>query len=184
MPNSRAGCAVTIIGAGVVGCLVAWLARTLENCSVELVDKNPDRQVIADALGIPFQKAPRASRADVIIHTSGSAEGLNLALSAAQFEGMVLEMSWYGDRDVPVRLGGSFHSQRLTIKSSQVGTVARSRRAGCDTRRRLDRAIELLADPALDALISDESTFDELPRVMAHLATAPPDTLCHRIRYV
>jgi NADPH:quinone reductase-like Zn-dependent oxidoreductase len=178
------GTAVTVIGAGVVGSLVAWLARTLEGCDVELVDTNADRRAIAAALGVAFRQAPNATPADVIIHASGSADGLALALASARFEGTVVEMSWYGDRDVPVRLGESFHSQRLTLKSSQVGTVARSHRDQWDTRRRLEQAIDLLSDPALDALITAESHFDELPRVMARLATAPPDTLCHRIRYV
>jgi threonine dehydrogenase-like Zn-dependent dehydrogenase len=178
------GTAVTVIGAGVVGCLVAWLARTLEGCDVELVDKNADRDAIAAALGVAFRRAPNATPADVVIQASGSAEGIALALASARFEGTVVEMSWYGDREVPVRLGESFHSQRLTLKSSQVGTVARSHRDQWDTRRRLDCAIGLLSDPALDALITGESPFDELPRVMARLATAPPDTLCHRIRYV
>ena len=176
--------AVTVIGAGVVGSLVAWLARTLEGCDVELVDKNPDRQAIAAALGVAFRQAPNATPADVVIHASGSADGLALAFASARFEGTVLEMSWYGDREVPVRLGEHFHSQRLTLKSSQVGTVARSHRERWDTRRRLERAIDLLSDPALDAFITGESPFDELPRIMARLAAAPPDTLCHRIRYV
>jgi hypothetical protein len=44
-------------------------------------------------------------------------------------------------------------------------------------------ALALLGDPALDALITGESEFDALPEVMAELAAAPGDTLCHRIRY-
>jgi hypothetical protein len=44
-------------------------------------------------------------------------------------------------------------------------------------------ALTLLADPAVDALITGESEFDTLPEVMASLADAPGDTLCHRIRY-
>jgi hypothetical protein len=44
-------------------------------------------------------------------------------------------------------------------------------------------ALSMLRDPVLDALITGESPFDALPAVMADLATAPGDTLCHRIRY-
>ena len=44
-------------------------------------------------------------------------------------------------------------------------------------------ALSLLADPALDALVTGESAFDELPAVLARLASAPNDELCHRIRY-
>jgi 2-desacetyl-2-hydroxyethyl bacteriochlorophyllide A dehydrogenase len=175
---------VTVIGGGVVGCLVAWVAKQTEGCQVVLIDKNPDRAAVARALGVTFETPARASSVDVVIHASASAEGLDLALSIANFEGTVVEMSWYGDREVPVRLGGSFHSQRLTLKSSQVGTIARRQRAEWNSRQRLERAIELLADPALDVLITGESAFDELPGVMAHLAIAPPGALCHRITYV
>ena len=92
-------------------------------------------------------------------------------------------MSWYGDQAVPLALGEAFHARRLTIKSSQVGSVAASQRARWDTRRRMQLALALLADPALDVLITGESDFEALPQVMAQLAAAPGDTLCHRIRY-
>ncbi len=65
----------------------------------------------------------------MVLHASGSSEGLALAMRVAAFEATVVELSWYGDRAVTVPLGQAFHSQRLTLKSSQVGTVADSRRA-------------------------------------------------------
>jgi threonine dehydrogenase-like Zn-dependent dehydrogenase len=120
----------------------------------------------------------------VVFHASGSPGGLDLALRLAAFEGLIVEMSWFGDQVVPLPLGEAFHSRRLTIKSSQVGTVAPSHRSRITTRQRLQHAISLLADPALEVLITGESSFDELPEVMARLASAPGDTLCHRIRYV
>jgi len=178
------GAAVTVIGAGVVGSLVAWVAKRVLECRVSLVDINPGRAAVAEALGVTFAQAPHATSADVIVHASGSPEGLKLALAIANVEGVVVEMSWYGDREVPLRLGESFHSRRLTLKSSQVGMVARSRRADWTPRRRLERAIDLLSDPALDILITGESSFEELPQVMAHLAGKESGALCHRIRYV
>jgi hypothetical protein len=43
--------------------------------------------------------------------------------------------------------------------------------------------LRLLAEPALDALVTGEGSFDELPDIMARLATAPGAELCHRIRF-
>jgi hypothetical protein len=106
-----------------------------------------------------------------------------LACSLAGFEATVLELSWYGDRQVTLPLGESFHSRRLTIKSSQVGHVPPSHRARWDTRRRMQLALSLLSNPALDRLITGESTFDDLPGTMAALAESSGDTICHRIRY-
>ena len=175
---------IVVIGAGTVGCLTAWLARSIRGCAVQLVDLNEARAATAAALGLDFATPSTiASDADLVIHASGSPSGLELALAVAGFEATIVEMSWYGDAIVPLRLGEHFHSRRLTLKSSQVGVVAASPRSRWDTRRRMQLAIELLADPALDVLITGESAFDELPQVMETLASVPGGALCHRIRY-
>ena len=182
--DPQAGTRVVVIGAGTVGCLVAWLVSRIEGCDVQLVDVNPERQRIAQALGVSFAQPDDTLRdVDVVIHVSGSPDGLQHALEIAGFEATIVEMSWFGDRKVPLALGGSFHSKRLTIKSSQVGQVATSRRAQWDTRRRMAHTLSLLVDSKLDVLITGESSFDDLPNVMTHLTQTPGNTLCHRIRY-
>jgi threonine dehydrogenase-like Zn-dependent dehydrogenase len=175
---------VVVIGGGTVGCLVAWLAAGIPGCDVQLVDLNPVRAHVAQRLGVSFALPASAAReADVVIHASGSPEGLHLGLDVAGIEATVVEMSWFGDRQVPLPLGGAFHSKRLTIKSSQVGQIAPVQRPRWDTRRRMAQALTLLADDTLDVLVTGESRFDELPAVMARLAGAPGDVLCHRITY-
>ena len=67
-------------------------------------------------------------------------------------------------------LGEAFHSRRLTLRSSQVGRLPPERRSRWDHARRLALALELLRDPALDALLSGESAFEEMPAVMRRLA--------------
>jgi hypothetical protein len=176
---------VTVIGAGTVGCLTAYFANRSAGCDVELVDVNPSRVAVARALGVGFAEPSRAAAdVGVIIHASGSPAGLELALRLAAFEGTIVEASWYGDQVVPLPLGGPFHSRRLTIKSSQVGAVAPSRRNRCDSNCRMQVALDSLRDGVLDVMVTGESAFDDLPDVMPRLADAPGDTLCHRIRYV
>jgi 2-desacetyl-2-hydroxyethyl bacteriochlorophyllide A dehydrogenase len=180
----QVGDRITIVGGGTVGCLVAWLAGRIPGCEVELVDINSRRERVARALGVRFAESDQASGArDVVIHASGSAAGLGLALRVAGFEAKIVEMSWYGNQAVPIALGEAFHARRLTLKSSQVGSVAGSQRPRWNTRRRMQLALAELADPVLDVLITGESEFETLPQVMATLAAAPGDTLCHRIRY-
>jgi threonine dehydrogenase-like Zn-dependent dehydrogenase len=175
---------ITVIGAGTVGCLVAWLAARVPGCEVELVDINPQRAAIARALGVRFAAPDAASsNSDLAIHASGSAAGLELALRVAGFEATIVEMSWYGDQIVPVGLGAAFHAQRLTLKSSQVGSVPPARRARWDARRRMQLALSLLQHAELDALITDETDFESLPEVMADLAAGRVDAVCHRVRY-
>ena len=180
----QVGDRVSVVGAGTVGSLVAYLAGRIPRCDVELIDVNRSRAAIAQALGVRFA-TPEQARGDrdVVIHVSGSPSGLQRALAIAGFEATIVEMSWYGDRAVGVPLGEAFHARRLTIKSSQVGSVAASQRARWDARRRMQLALAMLGDPALDVLITGESAFDDLPDVMAKLAAAPGDTICHRVRY-
>ncbi|MGE0863388.1 MAG: zinc-binding alcohol dehydrogenase [Vicinamibacterales bacterium] len=175
---------IAVIGGGTVGMLTAWLASRLPECVVVLVDTNPQREIVARALGVPFTTPEHAAgEADVVIHASGSPSGLELALSLAALEATIVEMSWFGDQVVPLPLGGAFHSKRLTLASSQVGRIAPAQRARWDYRRRMQLALAMLRDPALDAVITGESPFDTLPEVMAGLANAAGDVLCHRIRY-
>ncbi len=182
--NPRIGDRVVVIGAGTVGSLVAWLAGRIHGCDVELVDVNPGRALVARALGVRFSEPEAvAGGADVVVHASGSAAGLGLALRIAAFEATIVELSWYGDQAVSLPLGQAFHARRLTIKSSQVGSVASSQRARWDFRRRMAFALASLADPALDVLITGESAFESLPKVMAELSDGTLDALCHRVRY-
>src|SRR5436190_13924178 len=135
---------IAVIGAGVVGALVAALAARLPGAEVELIDIDPSRAALAAAFGCGFA-APQQARgeADLVIHASGSPEGLATALAVAGFEATVVEMSWYGTRMVPLALGGAFHSRRLTLRSSQVGAVPASRRERWSRRRRLELALAL-----------------------------------------
>ena len=174
---------VTVVGGGTVGCLIAWLAKRVAS-DVELVDVNPSRGAVAAALGVRFAAPEWASdNADVVIHASGSPPGLEQSLRIAGFEATIVDASWYGNQFVPLALGEAFHAKRLTLKSSQVGHVAASQRARWDPRRRMQLALSLLADSVLDALITGESEFNALPQIMATLASAPGDALCHRIKY-
>ncbi|MEO7775456.1 MAG: zinc-binding alcohol dehydrogenase [Steroidobacteraceae bacterium] len=180
---------VAVIGAGSLGCCVAWLAGRMPGCRVQLIDIEPSRAAIANELGVDFA-APGTARGevDVVVHASGAPAGLALGLRLAGLEAIVLEMSWYGDREVPLPLGAAFHSRRLTLRSSQVGAVGAARRARWSTRARLQLALELLGDPVLDALVDGESRFRNLPQTMARLAqpgahSSEDGVFLHRVRY-
>jgi NADPH:quinone reductase-like Zn-dependent oxidoreductase len=180
----RTGDHVAVVGAGTVGCLVAWLASRIAGCEVQLFDVDARKREVATRLGVPFALTGAASRdADVVVHATGTGAGLATALELAGFEATVVELSWYGDGRPAVPLGEAFHSRRLTLKSSQVGTVATAQRARWSTRRRMQLVLKLLKDSSLDALITGESSFDELPAVLARLASPSEYTLCHRIDY-
>jgi threonine dehydrogenase-like Zn-dependent dehydrogenase len=175
---------IAIVGAGVVGALVALLCARLAGTQVTLVDINPARAALARTFGVDFAK-PGAAPADcnLVIHASGTAEGLATALALAGFEATVLEMSWYGDAQVPVPLGGAFHSRRLKLVSSQVGHVAPSHRASWTHHRRLTDAVALLADTRLDALLAPAVAFGDLPARLPDILNAKSGVLCQLVSY-
>ncbi|MHC5908530.1 zinc-dependent alcohol dehydrogenase [Streptomyces sp. S6] len=174
---------VAVVGGGMVGCSVAALLARFPGVKAQLVDADPARAETAAKLGIDFAlPQDAAGDLDLVIHASATEAGLTKALELLRPEGTVVELSWYGDRRIALPLGEAFHSRRLTIRSSQVGTVspARASRSYAD---RLALALDLLADPALDALITGECAFEELPEVMPKLVSGKIPALCHRVRY-
>jgi threonine dehydrogenase-like Zn-dependent dehydrogenase len=165
---------VAVVGGGVVGCLVAYLAARIPGCAVTLVDVNPDREKQAQALGAGFAVPSAAPRdCDVVFHTSASEAGFATALSCAGLEATLCEMSWYGDRRISVGLGEAFHSRRIRLISSQVSMLPAVRRARWTHRRRLALALTLLTDDRLDVLLTHEIAFDDLPRSLPALFTDP-----------
>ncbi|MFZ1416082.1 MAG: zinc-binding alcohol dehydrogenase [Defluviicoccus sp.] len=179
----QAGDRVCVLGAGVVGLLLAHLASRIPAVRCLIVDPDRGKAAAAAALGLAFRTPPPADLFDVVFHVSGNPAGLATALTLADFEATVIEASWYGVTPVALPLGEGFHAKRLTLRSSQVGSVSPRQRARLSHRQRLEMALALLADDRLDCLITGESAFAELPHVMARLSDGSLPALCHRIRY-
>lgn len=178
---------IVIVGGGVLGLLVAWLAARLPGAEVTLVDVEPSRAALAATLGFGFALPDAAPRdADLVFHASATAMGLETAIAAAGTESRIVELSWYGEGAIPAALGGAFHARRLQLISSQVGLVAASRRARWDYARRAQAAMALLADDRLDALITDEIAFRDLPRrlpgLLAPGAAGLTAAICYETR--
>ncbi|MBR1278357.1 zinc-binding alcohol dehydrogenase [Bradyrhizobium sp. AUGA SZCCT0283] len=175
---------IAIVGAGVVGSLVAYLCGRIAGTDVTLVDINSSRAELAGKLGVSFAEPGNAKAdCDLVVHASGSPDGLRTALELAGDEATVLEMSWYGDAAVTAMLGGPFHSRRLRLVSSQVGHIAPSHRPRWTHGRRLAAAIALLDDPRLDALLAPAVAFGDLPERLPGILDAGSGILCQPIIY-
>jgi threonine dehydrogenase-like Zn-dependent dehydrogenase len=175
---------VTVVGAGMVGCCVARLLSRFPAVQVTLVDVDAARAGVAAALGVDFAlPADAAGARDLVVHASATSAGLQRSLELLAPEGTVIELSWYGDSEVRLSLGGAFHSGRLGIRASQVGTLSPARSGRHTTAERLALALELLRDPSFDALVTGQSRFCELPDVMAQLAAGSLPGVCHTITY-
>lgn len=180
---------VVVVGAGVVGLLVAYLTARTPGTQVTVVDVAAERAVVVGQMGAMFVQAGAdapdriGDDADVVFHTSASADGLAVAIGACGFEATLIEMSWYGDRQISFGLGGAFHARRLRLVSSQVGQVATSRRARWSYARRLETAASLLDDPVLDRLVDETVAFDDLPSRMADILEGKSTSLSPVIAY-
>ena len=178
---------IIVVGAGIVGLLVAYLAARLPGAEVTVIDPVAERRTIVERLGAGFlteqSNHGAASGADVVVHTSATAAGLTTSLAAGGLEAAIVDLSWYGATNVSVPLGGAFHSQRLRLVSSQVGQVSAGHRPRWTYRRRLEAALALLQDPVLDDLITNEVAFDEAPAALPHLLAAESRALAPVLRY-
>jgi threonine dehydrogenase-like Zn-dependent dehydrogenase len=175
---------IAVVGAGVLGLLVARLCAQMPGTEVTVVDIDAGRAAVAEAFGAAFATPDKApDNCDLVVHTSASGAGLATALRLAGDEAIVLELSWYGAKDVSVPLGDVFHSRRLRLISSQVGKIATSRRVRWDYRRRLTAALDLLQDPVFDRLIAPPVSFDDLPAKLPAILTPTSGVLCQLIRY-
>ena len=179
---------VTIVGAGVVGLLVAYLCGQIPGTQVCVIDPFEGRATLCHALGVQYLHPDRIDDAlardcDVVFHTSGNPKGLETALACAGNEAAVIELSWYGNRIVPVSLGQAFHSRQLRLLSCQVGHIESSHLPRWDYRRRLVAAIDLLLDDRLDCLLEPAIALAEVPARLNRLFDPDHPALCQVIDY-
>ena len=176
---------VTVIGAGVVGLLVAWRINQEYGHAVEVLDINKSRADVVKKLGLQYAEPTDATpERTVIIHASGSESGLRQALKLAAQEGRIIEMSWFGSKAVSLPLGENFHSKRLTIRSSQVGAIPPDKQSQWTYGSRMEMVLQLLSNhPELEILINEESAFADLPKTMTQMVNGSGEVLCHRVFY-
>ncbi len=178
------GDASLVVGFGVIGSLVARLLAMMPEGHVEVYDTDAHKRALAHQLGFRlFDPARSARKFDLAFHTTGTAEGLQGALDHVGFEGRVVELSWYGTQPVNVHLGGSFHTERKTIISSQVSNVAAPQRSRWDCRRRKEFVFQLLSNPVFDHHVSHTVSFAELPEFFPRLAESPASYLSVLVTY-
>jgi threonine dehydrogenase-like Zn-dependent dehydrogenase len=177
-----------VIGAGVVGLLVAFLLARVPGLDLVVSDLDAARRDLVERFGARFcapEDAP--GDRDLVVHASASAEGLRLALTRCGFEGRIVEASWFGDREVALPLGEAFHAKRLSLVSTQVGAVAPVMRGRRTHAERMALALSLLDDDRMDALVGPEIPFADLPARIGSVLlpdAGAPQPLCPVVTYI
>jgi 2-desacetyl-2-hydroxyethyl bacteriochlorophyllide A dehydrogenase len=188
----RLGERVVVVGLGAVGLLAAAL---LVRTGAEVLGSEPlpARRAAAKAFGIDAvapAEVPEAVAewtggrgADQVVEASGNPEALGPALELLGHEGVALVCSWYGARPATLPLGGPFHRRRLTIRGSQVSTLAAAQRARWDRPRRTELAWRLTRELPLDALPTREFEFERAADAYASLDAGADDLVHAVLRY-
>src|SRR5205814_8845539 len=149
----RLGEVCAVFGQGVVGLLVTQLLRR-SGARVVAIEPSALRRTFAERCGAEAAIAPgdptavrtftSGRGADIAIDASGSPAALQEAIDSVAPEGTVVVCSWYGEKPVPLELGGRFQRGRVRLVSSQVGRIDPSLAPRWDRGRRLELATELL----------------------------------------
>lgn len=174
---------VLVVGFGIVGALVAHVLGRGPAVEVEVVDRRPDRRRLAEAMGFRASGAPGPDAYDLAFDTSGSPSGLQAAIDAVGVEGRVVAVSWYGTEPARLALGGTFHSRRKRILSSQVSRIPGALQPRFDRARRTALVFRLLESPELDRLMGPRVPFAELPKAYETLVGRTPEGLSPLIVY-
>jgi len=180
-PGERA----LVVGFGIVGSLVARIVSGIPGIELMVAEINPARAQLAREMGFGVVDIPITTSApfDLAFNSSASEEGLQTALDAVGLEGRVIELSWYGDKQVSISLGGEFHALRKRILSSQVSRIPSHMATRWNFRRRKEAVFRLLRDPSFDMHITHEITLDEAPKLFEQWRKQSPDGIGYVIRY-
>ncbi len=182
----RLGEVVAVFGQGVVGLLVTQLLRRT-GAHVIAVEPSTLRRSFSERCGAhaaiaagdaPLLRTMTDGRgADIAIDASGSPAALQEAIDCVAPEGTVVVCSWYGDKPVPLDLGGRFHRGRVRLVSSQVGRIDPSLAPRWDRERRLGLAMGLLGDLVLGELITHRVPFARAAEAYALLDGGSSETV-------
>jgi 2-desacetyl-2-hydroxyethyl bacteriochlorophyllide A dehydrogenase len=187
---------VLVVGQGVLGLMITMLMRRAGASPVISVERYPQRREASKgagadhALNADDPVAPRVREltdgrgVDVAIDVSGNPVGLQSAIDSVAFGGRVVAASWYGAREVKLRLGDTFHKRRVRMISSQVSTLDPDLAPRWDRARRTAVVIDLLGRLDLSPLVTHRFPYREAAAAYELLNRSPADCLQVVLTYV
>lgn len=189
----RFGDVVVVYGQGVVGSLVAQLARRMAGRLI-VVDPIEVRRKFAEGWGADAAVAPGDAPqaiaelsggrgADISIEATGAPSALQAAIVATGQEGTVAVLSFFGTRQVPLILSPEFHYRRLRMISSQVSSLGSGLQPRWSPARRNAVAFDLLRNDWLQTPVSHELPFSQAPDAYSILDKTPEEAMGIVLKY-
>lgn len=176
----KGGEEVVVAGMGSVGVFTAFCLKEVFGCRVYFVEKNKHRANIANQLG--FKTWNNSMNPEVIFNTTAAQEVLQWSIENVRKDGKVIEMSWYGTKEVSLNLGGEFHFGRKKIISSQVSSIS-TQKPNYNYQKRKDLVFELLSNPFFDLLPVNFISFEDSPQFFKYLRKGSINDIFNIIKY-
>ena len=174
-----------VVGFGIIGALLSQVLRMFPAMDPEVLETNKFRRKKAHSLGFKAIKslAQPSSQYDLAFNTTGNEEALQACIDSVGYEGKIMELSWYGNQQVNIHLGNSFHHHRKKIISSQVSQIPGHMVNRWDYQRRKKLVFKILRDASFDALLTNEISFDDSPEFFKRLRDGSVDSIGTIIKY-
>jgi 2-desacetyl-2-hydroxyethyl bacteriochlorophyllide A dehydrogenase len=186
---------VLVLGQGIIGLLTASLLSEFPLENLVTVDRFELRRQMstieryANHVTSPKALDPNSANfreqalsslnqgADLTFELSGNPEALNEAIDLTAFSGRIVIGSWYGEKQVQVHLGGSFHRSRIKLISSQVSTISPELSGRWDKSRRFDVAWKALERIEPEKWITHRFAIDDALEAYRILDEDPQETI-------
>ena len=163
--NPKINQRIAVCGFGNIGSLLATTLKIHYNIDVTIIEIDEWRKRKAQELDFSLDEGESY---DIIYHTTASEAGLQYCINHLNFEGKIIELSWYGDKSLSLDLGFDFHYKRLQIISSQVSKIP-GHKPEETYKSRKDLALRMLNDSLYDRLITHKIKFEDTPDFFADL---------------
>lgn len=154
---------ILIVGYGIIGAMVALIAKNIPGVNVVILEMDELRANKANNHGYRVISSIDKNKYNISFNTSGNEIGLQLAIDSVVIEGKVIELSWYGSKAVNIALGDSFHYGRKKIISSQVSAIPGSKSKDWDFIKRKKLVFDLLHQLKPDFLLDHKINFKDTP---------------------
>jgi 2-desacetyl-2-hydroxyethyl bacteriochlorophyllide A dehydrogenase len=185
---------VLVFGQGIVGLLTASLLKEFPLEALITADCYPLR-CNASPAGQHRSLDPYATGfrqdavgfleqgADLTFELSGNPAALNDAIALTRFSGRIVIGSWYGEKQVEVDLGGTFHRSRIRMISSQVSSLAPELEGRWDKARRYDTAWKALERIQPEKWIMHRFPIEKAAEAYRLLDESPQETIQILFKY-
>ena len=156
---------VLVLGFGIIG---QMLCALLKHMGFEVTVVDPLKATAIKNQG--FYQLSQDEKFDKIYNCTASAEALQNGIDLLKSEGTLIELSWYGDNAVNLRLGESFHYYRKRIVSSQVSIIPGEMSSKWNYKRRKELAVSLIEKGVFDSLVLNEVSFEDSPNYFVNMS--------------